>query len=156
MDWDGTMTRSKFASSVSAPRLVVVIVTVAILLALTLMPRQIVAPIRNAVMHLAYAFAEPTVSGMSFVQVESTLNALVFIPLGAALAIIFGRKLWFLAPVFAFAISFTVEYLQVRLPGRVPDVNDIVWNTIGGIIGACLVAAIRWFRAANANTRPKP
>ncbi|MGF3054662.1 VanZ family protein [Microbacterium sp. YY-03] len=132
----------------SGPRLVVLIATVAFLLALTLMPRQIVAPVRNAVMHLAYAFAEPAVSGMSFIQVESTLNALVFIPLGVALAIIFGRKLWLFAPVFAFAISFTIEYLQVRVPGRVPDVNDIVWNTMGGLIGACIVALIRMMRTS--------
>lgn len=156
MRWDEFMTRSQAASSVSGPRVVVVLITVAVLLALTLMPRQFVAPLRGAVMHLAYAFAEPTISGMSFVQVESTLNALVFIPLGAVLAMIFGRKLWFLAPICALGISFTVEYLQARVPGRVPDVNDVVWNTIGGLIGACIVAAIRWLRAANADSPPKP
>ncbi len=141
------MTRKRTAS-ITGPRVIVVAVTVAVVLAITLMPRTFVAPVRGAVMRLAYAVAEPTLAGMSFTEVESTLNALVFIPLGAVLAIIFGKKLWLFAPVFAFGISFTVEHLQAQVPGRVPDVNDIVWNTIGGMIGACVVALIRLVRSA--------
>lgn len=93
-------------------------------------------------MQMVDAVGAPLVAGMTYVQVESTLNALMFVPLGAALAALLGRRLWILAPVIGFVVSLTVEWMQGQIPGRIPDVQDIVWNTLGAIVGAVLTAII--------------
>ncbi|GAA5198047.1 VanZ family protein [Microbacterium jejuense] len=124
------------------PRLFLAALTAAVVVALTLAPRAVVAPVRGAVMALAGRFAEPLVAGLSPLQLESALNALLFVPLGAALALLLGRRLWALAPVLGFAVSFAVEYAQVRIPGRVPDLQDVVWNTVGAVVGAAAVGVV--------------
>jgi glycopeptide antibiotics resistance protein len=86
------------------------------------------------------------VEPMSYVEVESALNAMLFVPIGAAVALALSRKLWVLAPVLAFLASVGIEYLQASIPGRVPDVQDVVWNTIGGVVGAVVVGVGRMIR----------
>ncbi len=93
-------------------------------------------------MQLVDALDVPLVAGMTYVQVEGTLNALLFIPLGATLTILLGRRLWVLASVIGFIVSVSVEYMQAQIPGRVPDAYDIVWNTLGALVGAVLAAIV--------------
>ena len=130
------MTRPTEEVSSLVPRLVLAGLSAAAILALTLAPRSVVAPARGAFMALADRVAAPLVADLGSLQLESGLNALLFVPLGAAVALLLGRRLWVLAPVLGFVISFGVEYAQTRIPGRVPDVQDIVWNTLGAVVGA--------------------
>jgi hypothetical protein len=125
------------------PRLLWAGVATGAVLALTLAPRSIVAPARGAFMRIVDVFAGPVVAGMSYDEVESILNALLFVPLGAALALLLSRRLWILAPVLGFGLSFAVEYAQTRIPGRVPDVHDIVWNSVGALVGAVIAGLLR-------------
>ena len=74
---------------------------------------------------------------------ETAQNLLLFIPLGAALVLAGIRPLRAIA--IGAGLSFTVEFLQQWIPGRDPNVDDILCNTISTAIGAGLVrSAPRW------------
>jgi hypothetical protein len=49
-----------------------------------------------------------------------------------------------------------VEYLQVRIPGRVPDLDDVFWNSIGALAGAVVVALVRGIVWAARRPSPAP
>lgn len=40
------------------------------------------------------------------------------------------------------ALSATVEYLQASIPGRVPDADDVLWNTVGTTIGVLAMTLV--------------
>ncbi|MBW9094685.1 VanZ family protein [Microbacterium jejuense] len=130
------------SESTLAPRLFLSALASALVLALTLAPRRIVAPARGVFLAAADRWLGPLVVDLTTPQLESLLNALLFIPLGAAVALLLGRRLWLLAPVVGFAVSFAVEYAQSRIPGRVPDLQDVVWNTVGAGTGAVVAGLI--------------
>jgi glycopeptide antibiotics resistance protein len=75
------------------------------------------------------------------------LNVLLFVPLGAGLALLTSWSWWRVA-LAAAAASAVVELLQVVLP-RDPDPMDVVANTIGALVGALAVSAL-------ARRRPRP
>lgn len=108
--------------------------------ALTLAPRSIVGPLRSLFTRMADAAAAPLVEWMSYGDQERLFNALLFVPLGATLALLLGRRLWPVAIIAGFALSAAVEHAQGTIPGRVPDPQDIVWNTLGAAAGALAVA----------------
>lgn len=130
----------------SGARVLVMGVATLVVMAVTLTPRQLVGPARALFMNLAHVFAAPLVEPMTYLELESTLNAMLFIPLGAAFAIALSRRLWVLAPLLVFCASFAIEHVQSAIPGRVPDVQDVVWNTIGGVVGAVVVGVGRMIR----------
>ncbi|WP_337001047.1 MULTISPECIES: VanZ family protein [unclassified Microbacterium] len=130
----------------SGPRILIMGLVVSAVLAVTLTPRQLAGPARALFMDLAHVFAAPLVEPMTFLELESTLNALLFVPLGTAAALALRRRLWLLAPVLVFCVSFAVEHRQAAIPGRVPDAQDVVWNTIGGVVGAVFVGIARELR----------
>ncbi|MFD4957509.1 VanZ family protein [Microbacterium sp. NPDC058389] len=136
------MTRSTQDVSPLVPRLVLAGLSAAVVLVLTLAPRSVVAPARGAVMALAERLAAPLVADVGYLQLESGLNALLFVPLGAALALLLGRRLWVFAPLLGLVVSFAVECAQVRIPGRVPDLQDVAWNTMGATVGAAAAALV--------------
>lgn len=117
-----------------------------VVFAVTLAPRQLVGPVRARFIDVAHVFAAPLIEPMTSLEVESTLNAMLFVPLGAAVALAFSRRLWILVPVLVFSASFAIEHVQAAIPGRVPDVQDVVWNTIGGVVGAVVVGIVREVR----------
>jgi glycopeptide antibiotics resistance protein len=71
-------------------------------------------------------------------------NILFFMPLGVGLACILNttklklRSISLIALVISFALSLTVETLQVFLPVRVPNITDLITNTLGGFFGVYL------------------
>lgn len=127
----------------AAPRLLLALLTAGVVLAVTLAPRALAAPARRHFMDLAHLIAGPMLAPMSFGQVESLLNALLFVPLGAALALLLSRRLWILAPMIGLAISITVECTQELIPGRVPSAADILWNGVGALAGAVVAGLLR-------------
>jgi len=131
------------ARSGTGIRVFVMLASVATILTLTLAPRALVGPARGLFMRFAHLVANPVVEPMTYAQVESTLNALMFVPLGAALAILLSRRLWVLAPMIGFVLSIAVETLQSRIPGRVPDLGDVVWNSLGALAGAIVAGVLR-------------
>lgn len=71
------------------------------------------------------------------------LNMVLFVPLGATLALLVGRRAFPVAVLAGFALSAAVEYAQASIPGRVPDVADVLWNSLGAATGAILIAVPR-------------
>lgn len=137
------------------PRLLLSAVAVGLVAALTLAPRRLVAPARGAFLDAVDGFA-PLRAALSVLPIDSTLNALLFVPLGAALALLLGRA-WLLALPAGFALSLAVEFAQEAIPGRVPDPADVLWNGTGALLGALVAAAaigvVRGLRRARRGLR---
>lgn len=73
---------------------------------------------------------------------DAIVNVLVFIPLGFALCPSFRKMRWWQAPIFGFALSVFIELLQLLFRRGCSDVDDVIHNTIGCLIGCCLYWAI--------------
>ncbi len=69
---------------------------------------------------------------------NSLLNVLLFVPLGFFLPV-FGQRYTKLkwTAFFGFCISLTIELMQI-FTYRATDVNDLMTNTFGSILGWCL------------------
>jgi len=102
---------------------------------------------------------------------DALMNVGVFVPLGILLPLLMRRPAWWKVLVIAATVSVTIELLQLGAQrffagGHVADVNDFLWNTVGGCVGYALYALLsripvlsgivdvfRWHRSA-ARTRP--
>ena len=84
------------------------------------------------------------------VGVDVFANVLVYIPVGVALCLFIRRRPTcrareiLLATLGALALSATLESLQPYRVGRAGDVNDILANGVGALLGALLAP---WFQA---------
>ncbi|MGU3646371.1 VanZ family protein [Microbacterium sp. C23T] len=126
----------------TGPRVVAGAVALLGVAALTLGPRAIVAPARGEFLRATEAVAAPVSALLPHASIDQILNTLLFVPLGAALALLLPRRLWWVAIGGGLALSATVEYLQASIPGRVPDVDDVLWNTVGTTIGVVAVTLV--------------
>ena len=85
--------------------------------------------------------------------VDAVLNVFVFVPLGLLLVLAGARIL----AVFgiALATTLTIEITQYLLDdGRTADVNDLITNTAGALLGAVLMFGVR--ALARRRIRPAP
>lgn len=74
---------------------------------------------------------------------SSIQNVLLFVPLGVFLPLLWERYRMVKNTVFfGFCMSLTIELLQI-FAYRATDVNDLITNTAGTLIGWCLFAPIR-------------
>ena len=80
----------------------------------------------------------------SYILVEVIGNVAVFIPLGLLFPLLWKRfeRFWMSVGI-CFAISLFIETVQLMIPLRATDVDDIIMNTLGGLIGYLLYMAIR-------------
>lgn len=63
-------------------------------------------------------------------------NVVAFVPFGALIRWVINRKLrWYQAVLYTFFFSLCVELLQLVAKVGVFDVDDIILNTLGGLIG---------------------
>ncbi|MFJ4158299.1 VanZ family protein [Microbacterium testaceum] len=124
-------------------RLVTAGAVLAAVIALTLAPRAIAWPARTLVLD-ALDHLPPSWSAVVFgAGADVALNVAFFVPLGAAVALLLPLR-WAPASVALCAlVSFAVEMLQAGIPGRVPDADDVLSNTIGAAIGTVVVIAMR-------------
>lgn len=146
---DTTMTRGR------GIRLLAAVSAVAAVAALTLAPRWIVAPARGAFMRAIEGAVAPMLTWMSYGEAERVLNTLLFVPMGAAIALLLSRRAWPFAILAGFALSAAVEFAQSSIPGRVPDADDVLWNTIGGALGVVVVTVPRLAAAAIRGSRQR-
>jgi glycopeptide antibiotics resistance protein len=108
------------------------------LLWMTLRPNQTVAA------DLAPLTAPAAARGISaHVLISLVGNVVVFIPLGASLALALGdepagRRL-LLAMLTGAGLSLCIELAQMALPSRVAALDDWLLNTVGTAIGALVV-----------------
>jgi hypothetical protein len=68
---------------------------------------------------------------------DAILNTIMFVPLGVALALA-GATASVAIPL-CFILSATIESIQFFVPGRDSSLGDLVFNTVGGAIGAAVV-----------------
>lgn len=77
---------------------------------------------------------------LTYARIEFSANILLFVPLGALLALIFRVERWLVLPI-AFLTTVTIETGQaVALAARTPSVLDIIANTAGACAGMVTVA----------------
>jgi VanZ family protein len=126
----------------SPARLVAALAAIGVVSLLTLAPWAFVHPLRGRVVWLLQDVAAPVMTWLPGGP-DQVLNTLLFIPLGATLALLLPRRAWLVAIVAGFALSALVEIAQESIPGRVPDAGDVLWNTCGGAIGVILVTLVR-------------
>lgn len=128
-------------------RAVLVVLTAGYLLVIalfTLTPAQISPgmPLLERVLSILLGFGLsnwPPLSTLEFIA-----NIALFLPLGALLAALFRPGRWWWAVLSGSAISGLVELMQLLfLPTRVSDVRDLTANTLGALIGAVVVVALR-------------
>lgn len=71
--------------------------------------------------------------------VAAALNVLLFVPIGALVALTQRPRLLLLAP----ALSVTIEAVQWLIPERNPDPADVALNSAGALLGYGMVALAR-------------
>jgi len=137
------------------PRLLAAAIAVVAVAALTLAPRAIAAPARGVFMQMMDAVTAPLLVWVPYGYAEQVLNTLLFVPLGATLALLLSRPAWPVAIFAGLALSAAVEYIQGSIPGRVPDLDDVLWNTVGAAIGVIVVTIPRLVAAVIRRTRQR-
>jgi len=102
-------------------------------------------PLRD-VRVLARRFSEgpmPTATVIALIM-PMILNILLFLPLGFLMFILMDKperptiQSYLFTFLFALAFSLSIEALQYFLPTRVTDINDVIWNGVGALVGAVL------------------
>ena len=75
------------------------------------------------------------------------LNFLMFVPLGFLLPLVlhFKKQRIFKAIIIAFAFSAFIEILQIFI-GRFFEIDDIISNTLGAVVGAFLWQSTYWIK----------
>ncbi len=96
--------------------------------------------------YLAKRLAERPISThiLAVIVVPMIANVLLFVPWGFLAFITFYTverptlQTYILTILLGFTFTLGIEAWQYFLPSRVADVNDVIWNTSGTILGALL------------------
>jgi glycopeptide antibiotics resistance protein len=70
-------------------------------------------------------------------------NVILFVPLGASIALLTQRPALVLVSVVAFILSFAGEWAQVYSRYRYPNGGDLVCNVLGAVLAAYVVEQFR-------------
>jgi glycopeptide antibiotics resistance protein len=80
----------------------------------------------------------------NFLTIEFIGNILMFVPLGIFVAMLVSRRRWWLLLFTGTLMSGFIELSQMLfLPGRVPEVRDLISNSTGFLIGAVSAVLVR-------------
>lgn len=98
------------------------------------------------IVHLLHRLEHRPVSTQIFAVIVMPVvaNVLLFVPWGLLMFISLYSveratiQTYVLTILLGFTFTLTIEAWQYFLPSRVADVNDIIWNTVGTILGALL------------------
>ena len=74
---------------------------------------------------------------------ENIMNVVVFIPVGLLLSIAFKQMTWWKVLLIGCGISVTIESLQFFLMRGFSEVDDVMHNTVGCLIGWFMVKGVR-------------
>ena len=75
--------------------------------------------------------------------VENIMNVVVFIPVGLLLGIAFKQTTWWKALLLGCGISITIESLQFIFMRGFSELDDVMHNTLGCIVGYIMVKGSR-------------
>jgi hypothetical protein len=124
-------------------RLLTAAAMVAVVATLTLAPGRLAWEIRSVGLEMIDGLPAVWTTPFFAAGTETALNIALFLPIGAALAALLPLRWSPLAVALGCALSLAVETAQVHVPGRVPDLDDVVANTVGTALGALLVVLFR-------------
>ncbi|TQM65354.1 VanZ like protein [Klugiella xanthotipulae] len=79
-----------------------------------------------------------------FPHLEFISNILMFVPGGMFLILLLGRRYWWFAVQVCVLATVGIETVQMFLPQRVPDLRDVIANTIGGMIGVTVAMIVTY------------
>lgn len=77
-------------------------------------------------------------SWVTYDGVEFSANIAMFVPVGVFFLLLLGRRRWWLAILIGVALTIAIESAQVFLPTRVPDVRDLLANSVGTTLGVVI------------------
>lgn len=86
---------------------------------------------------------------------NSLLNVVLFVPLGILLPLLWKRfKNPFRTVLFGLCVSAAIEFLQL-FTYRATDINDLITNTFGALIGWCIGRILLYFLHIPGNNQKK-
>ncbi|MBF4629615.1 VanZ family protein [Clavibacter michiganensis subsp. phaseoli] len=96
---------------------------------------------------------EPWTPGLALIPfydyevMDAVTNVIVFAPLGIMIPLLMRRPSWWKVLLTAAAVSLTIELLQIVTDGlfgggHIADVNDFLWNTVGGAVGYAIFVLV--------------
>jgi glycopeptide antibiotics resistance protein len=94
--------------------------------------------------HIAHRLEHHTVSTrvLAIVFIPIVANVLLFVPWGFLMFIALYTvdrptvQTYVLTLLIGFTLTCSIEAWQYFLPSRVADINDVIWNTLGTLLGA--------------------
>ena len=81
---------------------------------------------------------------LSYIVTEVIGNAVLFIPLGFMLPLLWEKqdKFWVVL-LTCICASIFIELVQLLIPQRATDIDDVIINAIGACIGFCIYIAVK-------------
>ena len=111
-------------------------------IALAIIALSPVSPIRGV--DLSQELNSTGLSWVTYTQLESFANVMLFVPFGLLIALLSPTRWWWAVVVALVLVSICIELGQATfLPGRVASLGDVIANSLGGLIGVGLAAIIR-------------
>ena len=93
-------------------------------------PSPVDRPVHEPLMHAIHETQQHGLNFITYPSVEFTANIFLFVPFGLLLALLFGPRRWWRAPVICFAATVIIELGQgALLPQRVASVGDVIFPT---------------------------
>ena len=115
-------------------------------IALAVIALSPVSPIRG--LDLSQELDSAGLGWVTYTQLESFANVVLFIPFGLLIALLVPTRWWWAVVVGLVLVAGGIELGQALfLPGRVPSIDDVLANSTGGAIGvgiAAIIRAIAW------------
>ncbi|MBX3100321.1 MAG: VanZ family protein [Salinibacterium sp.] len=112
------------------------------MIALAIIALSPVSPIRGV--DLSQELDSTGLGWVTYTQLESFANVLLFVPFGLLIALLSPTRWWWAVIVGLVLVSICIELGQATfLPGRVASVGDVIANSTGGVIGVVIAAIIR-------------
>ena len=81
---------------------------------------------------------------VTYTQLESFANVMLFVPFGLLIALLVPTRWWWVVVVALVLAAGGIELGQALfLPGRVASLDDVLANSLGGVLGVAIAAMIR-------------
>lgn len=82
-------------------------------------------------------------NGKNDLQTENIMNVIVFVPVGVLLCCVSRRFKWWMVLLIGLGLSLSIESLQFVLKRGFSEVDDVIHNTLGCLIGVMIMAVIK-------------
>ncbi|MDN4641321.1 VanZ family protein [Agreia sp. PsM10] len=84
---------------------------------------------------------------VTYAAIESASNVVMFVPIGALIAILVRRSLWWVSGVLGLLASVCIELSQlIFLPARYASLGDVAANTSGALLGGAIICILRYIQ----------